>query len=210
MYIPEYFRLDEDEAALRLVRQFPFGTMVTAAPQPEVSHVPFLIERDADGRFVLLSHFARKNTQCDILQDEPQVVVSFVSPSTYGSPSWYTTSPRAPTWFYAAAVFTGTLRPIAEHDALKQLIVRSCDEMEPAGSGWNVRDVDAYLERLLPAIIGFRIEVSAVRTIFRLAQHNGAEDREGVRAGLAKGDLQAKGVAALMDAYVPMPMPAPE
>lgn len=204
MYIPESFRLDEDEAVLRLVRQFPFGTMITAAPKMEVSHVPFLIERGVDGRFVLLSHFARKNSQCDLLKDAPQVAVSFVSPSTYGSPSWYATRPRAPTWFYAAAVFTGTLRPIEDHDALKDLIVRSCDEMEPAGSGWNVRDIDGYLERLLPAIIGFSVEVASVKAIFRLAQHNSAEDRKGVLAGLATGDLQARGIAALMNAYVPM------
>ncbi len=56
MYIPEHFREDQPERLSSLIKDYPFGMLVTAeGGLPMVSHLPFLFE-PGPGRGKLLSY----------------------------------------------------------------------------------------------------------------------------------------------------------
>ena len=77
------------------------------------------------------------------------------------------------------------------------------DQMEAPDSPWQVSRVDpAYVEKLLPAIAGFVVEVENVEIQLRLSQQNGPEDRRRVKAALAGGSLRQRQVADAMTRYL--------
>lgn len=58
--------------------------------------------------------------------------------------------------------------------------------MEPNGRGWEAAKLDsAYVDKLLPGIVGFTIDTDQVDVQLRLSQQNNVDDRAKVTAALA-------------------------
>jgi transcriptional regulator len=65
---------------------------------------------------------------------------------------------------------------------------------------WQIGEPNAYLERMLKGIVGFRIEIATIEGKWKLSQNQPAERREKVlRALRAQGGEDAAGVADLME-----------
>lgn len=54
------------------------------------------------------------------------------------------------------------------------------------------------MEKLLPGIVGFHIEITDIKTQLRLAQQNGVDDRLKVLAALLRGGSAQQQVAELI------------
>lgn len=200
MYVPPAFRSDDPALTWELVEDIRFGCLISAADGLMSSYLPFMVERTEPVR--LIGHMARANAQWRRL-DGAAVLVNFLGPNTHISPSWYASSPRAPTWNYVAVQVHGTARLIDAPDALRAMVLQLSDLMEPDGSGWEAARLDpAYVEKLLPGIVGFAIEVEKVDVQLRLSQQNNAEDRQRVKAALAGGNLRQRQVAEAMERYL--------
>src|SRR6185369_10504174 len=102
LYRPTHFRVDDESALLAFIEAHGFGTLVSAGARGlDVSHIPFVPERGADGRIRLLAHVARANAQWEALAGATHVVAIFEGPHAYVSPTWYSEHPSVPTWNYA-------------------------------------------------------------------------------------------------------------
>ncbi|MBE7211627.1 MAG: FMN-binding negative transcriptional regulator, partial [Gluconacetobacter diazotrophicus] len=175
-----------------------------------LSHLPFLVDAaGADpetGRgAVLTGHVDRRNAQWQALQRSPDCRVSFLGPQCHVSPSWYGTRPRAPTWLYVAVVVTGRATLVTDENALRAMVERLSDLLEPAGSAWHSSHIVPYTERLMRHIVGFAIAVERVDAQIRLGQTNTLPDRRRVRSELRAGPANAQQIAALIDRLVPFP-----
>src|SRR5262245_45723809 len=102
MYIPAAFA-ESDQARLHeFIEQNSFGTLVSqGAGRPFASHLPFLLERDAGPRGVLVGHMARANPQWQDAAGQT-VLAIFTGPHVYISPSWYEADQVVPTWNFTA------------------------------------------------------------------------------------------------------------
>ncbi|WP_419728597.1 FMN-binding negative transcriptional regulator [Lichenicola sp.] len=217
MFIPDEYRLDDAATAFALIREIRTGTLMTAAPDgvgaPDASHLPFMVDAEgADpqtgrgGR--LIGHVDRRNPQWQALEARPECSVAFLGPQAHVSPSWYGTRPRAPTWLYVAVQVRGRAVLITDQSALRAMVERLSDELEPPGSDWNSSQVVPYTERLMPYIVGFGIDIERIDTQIRLGQGNTPDDRRRVLAALtAAGDTNfgARAIAALIRRLVPLP-----
>ncbi|MBE7211401.1 MAG: FMN-binding negative transcriptional regulator, partial [Gluconacetobacter diazotrophicus] len=157
MFVPDSYRLRDATTAFALVEEIRTGTLATAPqaangdPFPDLSHLPFLVDADgADpetGRgAVLTGHVDRRNAQWQALQRSPDCRVSFLGPQCHVSPSWYGTRPRAPTWLYVAVVVTGRATLVTDENALRAMVERLSDLLEPAGSAWHSSHIVPYTE----------------------------------------------------------------
>lgn len=202
MYAPAPFRTEDEALAWRLVEEIRLGCLITAEGGLLASHLPFLVDRAANGDVILTGHLARGNPQAARL-DGSEVLVNFLGANCHISPGWYASAPRAPTWNYVAVQVEGRARLVEDAAAIRAMVLRLSAEMEPEGSPWRAERLDpAYVSRLVPGILGFTIAVSGVETQLRLSQQNGGEDRRRVREALEAGGPRQRQVAEAMEAYL--------
>lgn len=198
MYIPAHFRVDDRTLAFDLIEEIRLGTMISSGGGLDASHLPLLVRREQGALGTLVGHCARANTQWPTWEQSPDVLVTFVSANTHVSPSWYTTHPRAPTWLYAAVHVRGRVHLKTDREAMREIVVAYSNELEPPMSGWSIDSIPDYVEKLLPGIVGFHIEITDIKTQLRLAQQNGVDDRLKVLAALRRGTATQQQVADLI------------
>lgn len=183
MYLPEQFKEPDTERALALVEANPFGMLVTTVDgEPFVSHLPFLIRREA-GSLRLLAHMARTNPQWRHFAETREVLAVFQGPHAYISPNWY-----------------GVPRVIEDEVELEALLEAMTRMHEGKIAAPRQSDPSPeYKAKLLGMLVGFEIEVTDIQAKFKLSQNRPEEDRVRVATSLAaSGDEASRGVAQLM------------
>ena len=185
MYIPPAFREDDTTALHGLIRQHPFGILVTRdAGSSFASHLPFLIEEDG-GLGVLRAHVARGNGQWRDLAEQSEVLVIFHGPHAYVSPSWYETKPSVPTWNYVAVHAYGAPRLLEGPETHERLLRDLVREFESGfESPWPFDLPADYTAGMIRAIVGFEIRITRLEGKLKLGQNRSPADRQGAAAGL--------------------------
>lgn len=185
-----------DRAAIRdFVRAQPFGALFAATPDgPRVVHLPAVWEGDD----CLAFHVSRGNGIARHLDGATALFTAF-GPESYISPDWYGEGPAGvPTWNYVAVELEGTVAAMDE-DGLRRHLAQLGDEQETRlpKQPWRLDKVDpAVVAKLLRAITGYRMTVTAWRGTFKMNQNKSSEAR--LAAADALDILGRRSVAALM------------
>ena len=203
MYAPRAFA-ETDLAQLdALLAADPFVTLVTtdADGAPFASHLPVLYRR-AGGHVLVEGHWAKPNPQAR--HGGPALMIAH-GPHAYVSPGWYPdkeTAARVPTWNYAVAHLSGTLRAYDDEEALADLVSRLSDRFEAeAGQDWRFEPGREDHRRQLRGITGFRFEPAAIVLKFKLSQNHPAANRVAVADALDDGGARhGRAIAGLMRA----------
>ncbi len=189
------FRWEDRESLRAFANEIGFGMVFSGTPDgPRVAHVPFVfLDEDRIG-----FHLARGNGLSKHL-DSAQAVFVVNGPEAYISPDWYGLDDQVPTWNYLALELEGHITKL-DHDGL----VAQVDALSAAQEArllpkpvWT-RDkmADGIFDKMLSAIIGFELRITAWRGTAKLGQNKPAEARSRVAEAL---DAQGrKAVAHLM------------
>jgi transcriptional regulator len=189
------FRSDDRGLMDSLVDEIGFGMIFAATPDgPRVAHTP-IVRIGADA---LRFHLSRGNALTRHLDGMTALAV-INGPEGYVSPRWYADAEQVPTWNYVALELEGRVARIDDaglRDLLDTLSARE-EARVRAGAPWTLAKMpEAKLRPMLGAIVGFELEIQALRPTFKLSQNKPTDERERVVAGLeAQG---ARGIAALM------------
>lgn len=201
MYRPDAFREDDRERLLAFIEEYAFATLVTWGPgEPEVSHVPMLVQRSAEGAPCLLGHVARANEHWRRFDGRETTLAIFHGPHGYISPRWYAVHPSVPTWNYAVVHAYG--KPVATHDAkriggiVRGLVRRNERERTDPRDGALPSD---FFEEELRHIVGFEMPIARLEGKFKLSQNRAPEDRAGVLEGLRRSGHPAAELADFME-----------
>ena len=173
MYVPDHFKVSDQEEIYSFLEANAFGQLISLQDDRlTASHLPFLLSSD---RKNLRCHLARQNTQWQQLGDQ-QVLVTFLGPHDYISPSWYQT-PGVPTWNYQALHVYGHCRVFDAADELAALVDSLSHRYESAfESPWEPQ----YRDAMLKAIVGVEISIDEIQCKYKLSQNRPAADQEGV------------------------------
>jgi transcriptional regulator len=179
------FRPQDDEIGRLLVREIGFAAIFANTPDgPRVAHAPLLLAED--GR-TLRFHLARGNGLTRHL-DGASALAVVQGPDAYVSPGDYGDATQVPTWNYVAVEMEGRARQ-TDREALIALLDDLSAAQEArimADPAWTRDKMDpVQYSRLVDAIVGFEIEVSAWRVTLKLTQNKSAEMAERVQAALA-------------------------
>jgi len=189
LYQPPSFIPRDAGAAIRLMHEYPFATLVsTGADEPQISHLPLLYRAgDADSapHGVLIGHMARANPHWTRFADAANLAV-FHGPHAYVSPSWYTKPATAvPTWNYAVVHVRGRVDVIegaaATLATVQDLVARFESDRE---NPWNLQLRGTQLDAMIGAIVAFQLTIERIDTKLKMSQNRPAADRDGVIAGL--------------------------
>jgi transcriptional regulator len=204
-YVPGHFHVTDRGMLERFVESHAFATLVTTGPAGlSVSHIPFLLQRGADGRLRLLGHVARANAHWQELESASELLAIFGGPHAYVSPTWYRNHPSVPTWNYAVVHARGTARLLPEEELVALLDRLSRTYEDGRATPWRMDSTPAgFTAKLLGAIVGFEIAVDRLEGKFKLSQNRRGDDLESVAAALeAQGESE---LASLMRAHTVPP-----
>ncbi|MBA4748010.1 MAG: FMN-binding negative transcriptional regulator [Sphingopyxis sp.] len=198
---PAFRPKDEDIAAL-LVREIGFAAIFLTTPDgPRAAHVPVLLAPD---NRTLRFHLARGNALTRHLDGEAALAV-VQGPDAYVSPGDYGDDAQVPTWNYVTVEMEGRARQ-TDRDSLIALLddLSATHEMRiNADPVWTRAKMDpAQFSRMVDAIVGFEIDVSAWRTTLKLSQNKPAAMATRVQSALAARGHGA--LAQLMQHLTPL------
>jgi transcriptional regulator len=174
------FALDEVDEVRRLVREFPWVTLVshTSVGDLVASHYPVILDPAAgDREIVLLSHVGRPDEQLHEL-GTGDVLVIVQGPHGYISPGWYDAKPAVPTWNFVTAHLHGTPELLGDAENLR-VLADLVDQFEnrmpnPRRMNGTVENAD-YAARIVAGTVGFRLRVTRFTAKNKMSQNKPAE-----------------------------------
>ncbi len=172
------FASDDPDLVRQLVREHPWGTLVTTtAAGLAASHYPLLLDEDA-GDLTLLTHLGRPDDE--VLEiDKGEVLVIVQGHHGYISPSWYSPQERkVPTWNFTVAHLHGRPQILGEEENLA-VLTRLVDHFE--------RHLDdpthlepGYAAPIAKGTVGLRIPIERFELKRKLSQNKDEETRRSV------------------------------
>ncbi len=177
-----------DIAAMRaFVTARAFAHIFVQTPDgPLVAHAPVVVTAEGNLQF----HLARANRLVPHL-DGLTALISVTGDDAYVSPDWYTKPDQVPTWLYRAVEANGTVRRLDREGLIAQLDGLSTAMEQPLAPKpvWT-RDkmTEGKFEAMLPGIVGFEMQITALRGTLKLNQHKSAEDIASLTTALRDQD----------------------
>jgi transcriptional regulator len=199
VYVPVAFAETDPATLHEFMRRNSFAVLTSHGKEGLVaSHLPLLLDADAGRQGILLGHMARANPQWRDVRGE--VMAIFSGPHAYVSPSWYEEDGAVPTWNYVAVHAYGTFQTTEDPDALLEILRRSVSFYEShRESPWDFVDSAPHVDKLLEAIVSFRIEITRLEGKWKLSQNHTEERRWRVmRALSSQPDGNSQAIAGLM------------
>lgn len=191
MYIPNLFKVSDENIIDHFLRRYSFITLVAIRDQfIEAAHVPVIISQN---RKSISFHIAAANPIKDFLTLESTVLMIFTGPHGYVSPRWYT-QPNVPTWNYTAIHVYGRVLKVLDHRSVLRDLERLVLQYE---SGKFVEKMFVgtdmpMMTKQIPAIIGYEIEVSDIQAKFKLSQNRDQISRDNVTKELRSSTFSSE------------------
>ena len=210
-YPPPHYLEHDRETLLTLMRTQPLATFIVAdGGFPYATPVPMVLRESAqipgspahdstvsdsaairqrsgpqsDSAAVLLAHLDANNPCAPRLQTGVPALAIFHGPSSYITPTDYTTR-QLPTYNYAQVHVRGTLERLEDLTQVKADLHALVEQMEANGH-WVLAPDDARVPPLLCQIVGFRLHVSEITGRYKLSQDKRAADRDAAHAKLER------------------------
>lgn len=207
MFTPKQFIQSDIEALHKLMTTNPLGSLVTMDQDGlTANHIPFELSKEPGPFGTLFGHVARANPVWKETSGEKEALVIFQGADSYISPSWYPSKQKhgkvVPTWNYVVVHAHGSIQTIGDREWLRSHVQRLSDREESHfEQPWSIDDAPAdYIEKMLGAIVGIRIEISRLEGKWKVSQNRPAEDREGVtRVLLQQDSTQAREMAEFVE-----------
>jgi transcriptional regulator len=196
MYNPEVFREEDRDEITAMIRSCGLATFVTNSPQGLIAtHVPMFFAENEGEHGVLYGHISKANPQWKESSAEEALVI-FQGPNAYITPAWYASKTETgrvvPTWNYLAVHAYGAVEFYQDRARLLEAVshLTNLHEADRLNS-WSVNDAPPeYIEGQLHAIVGVRIPIRRIEAKKKLSQNQSAQNRAGVKAGLAESPFE--------------------
>src|ERR1022692_2984821 len=89
LYIPKPQLVEDRKFLQDFMDEFAFVDLVTASPEPRITHIPSFLDRSAGQYGTIYGHISRQNPQMKSLENGDRAVIVFHGPHSYISPTWY-------------------------------------------------------------------------------------------------------------------------
>jgi transcriptional regulator len=186
MYVNPGQTFSNEDEMLRTIEEYPFGTIVAPERRLLATHMPFVLDRSVGQLGALLSHTPRNDRIWKLFDGTNEVLVIFMGPYAYISPSWYIEGAKVPTYNFKVVHAYGRPGIMDQETDVMDMLRRLVDGHErSAGSDWCFdRIPPATTAALRPGIVPFRMRIDHLEGKIRVGQHRSRADRMSVIAAL--------------------------
>lgn len=204
MYVPAHFEESRVEVMHDLIKQHPFGMLVThGASGLDANHLPFELAPKQGELGMLTAHVARVNSVWQDVSNGDEVLVVFRAADAYISPNWYPSKhefhKQVPSWNYMVAHAYGRITIRDDERFVRGVIARLTRAHEASQpTPWKMGDSPKeYIDMMLQAIVGMEIEITRLVGKSKLSQNREKRD---IRS--AGETLKAQGDHVIGDAML--------
>lgn len=174
MYNFSYFKEKDQQTILDFLEAHPFAFLTgsDASGKQVATQVPILVE-ERDGELYLQGHIMRNTDHHKSFVENPNALAVFTGPSAYVSASWYSNPQIGSTWNYMSVHISGQVRFMSS-DELIQFMRKLTLKFEKGNEqSLTIYDnlPDAFLSKMMPAIVGFEIKADHIDNVFKLSQN---------------------------------------
>lgn len=199
--LPQYKEADSEVIRL-FIKEHPFAFLSGADAQnhPVMTQVPVFLEEE-NGKQFLRGHIMKNTDHHKAFLHNANVLVVFTGPHCYVSGTWYSDPHTASTWNYISVHVKGQIK-FLDQEGLIEILRKTTLHFE----GYNKESTTIfdnltkeYTHKLMPAIVGFEIEVISMDNVYKLSQNRDQESYLNIKKELAQQEGDAKTIACEME-----------
>ena len=180
MYKLPHFTEEDDGKIISFIKENSFAVVSGIGEEyPVASHLPLEIIEENNTLF-FTGHLMKKTAHHLAFEKNKNVLVIFSSPHAFVSAGWYAEPEQASTVNYMAVHAKGKIFFTDEagtRAVIKQITDKHIGTDSPASFDKLSKD---YVDAMLKAIVGFRIEVETIENVFKLSQNRNAAERKNI------------------------------
>ena len=174
MYNFSYFKEKDKQAILDFIEENPLAFMTGSylSGGQVATQIPILLE-ERNGELYLQGHIMRNTDHHKAFVENPNTLLVFTGPSCYVSASWYSNPQIGSTWNYMSVHIGGQINLMSNDELIK--FMRKLTLKFEKG---NTRSLtfydnlpDQFLNKMMPAIVGFEIKAEKIENVFKLSQN---------------------------------------
>jgi transcriptional regulator len=174
MYNFSYFKEKDKQTILDFIEENPFAFMTGSylSGGQVATQIPFLLE-ERNGKLFLQGHIMRNTDHHKASIENPNALVVFTGPNCYVSASWYSNPQIGSTWNYISVHISGQIN-FMSNDELIQFMRKLTLKFEKGNTeSLTFYDnlPDQFLNKMMPAIVGFEIKAEKIENVFKLSQN---------------------------------------
>ena len=146
---------------------------------PAASQLPLEIIEEGD-RLFLAGHMMRETDHQLALEANKHVVVIFTGPHAYIDANWYENPKSGSTVNYMAVHAKGIIQ-FTDEAGTRAAVKQITDEKIGKGTPASFEELpQEYIDRMVKAIVGFKIEVKELEAVFALSRGKSVEDQKNI------------------------------
>lgn len=174
---------------IQVIKTYPLATVISVLNnEPIITHLPLIYKNNE-----LVGHLDQNNPHAELLKNNNKVTLIFSGPQCYISPSIYKTK-QLPTWNYISVHLKGIVSEIKDTESIKQSMVEMTEFLEQPDHKYRLNHNDPDMEKYIPFVKGFKINITDWEGKFKMSQNRNPEDFE-----LAKNELIQRNQVHLSD-----------
>lgn len=180
MYKMPYYTEHDREMILDFMKEHSFAVVTGIGNEyPVATQLPLEIIEEDDQLF-FTGHLMRKTDHHLAFEKNDHVLVIFHSPHAYIDANWYSDPAQGSTVNYMSVHAKGVISFLDEA-ATTSAVEKITDKYIGKGTPASFENISAeYINSMVKAIVGFRIEVTSLQNVFKLSQNRNAVDQASI------------------------------
>lgn len=174
MYNFSYFKEKDKQILLDFFEENPFAFMTGSylSGRQVATQIPVLIE-ERNGHLFLQGHIMRNTDHHKAFVENPNALLVFTGPSCYVSASWYINPKMGSTWNYMSVHIEGQINFMSNEDLIQFMrkLTLKFEKGNTQSLTFYDNLPDQFLNKMMPAIVGFEIKAEKVENVFKLSQN---------------------------------------
>lgn len=174
MYNFSYFKEKDKQAILDFIEENPFAFLTGsyASGEQVATQVPMLLE-ERNGELFLQGHIMRNTDHYKAFVENPNALLVFTGPSAYVSASWYSNPQIGSTWNYMSVHVGGQMNFMSANELIQFMRKLTLKFEKGNTQSQTIYDnlPDDFLNKMMPAIVGFEIKADKIENVFKLSQN---------------------------------------
>ena len=174
MYNFSYFKEKDKQTILDFIEENPFAFMTGSylLGRQVATQIPVLIE-ERNGELFLQGHIMRNTDHHKAFVENPNALLVFTGPSCYVSASWYSNPKIGSTWNYMSVHIGGQINFMSNDDLIQFMrkLTLKFEKGNTQSQTFYDNLPDHFLNKMMPAIVGFEIKAEKMENVFKLSQN---------------------------------------
>ena len=174
MYNFSYFKEKDQQTILDFIEENPFAFMTGSylSGKQVATQIPLLLE-EKNGELFLQGHFMRNTDHHKAFMENPNTLLVFTGPSCYVSASWYSNPQIGSTWNYMSVHIGGQVTFMSNDELIKFMrkLTLKFEKGNTQSLTFYDNLPDKFLDKMMPAIVGFEIKAEKIENVFKLSQN---------------------------------------